>query len=132
MTTQEAGKYALLLDGNQRAFALVRLPADAADIPFQVLEGHAGWAQVVREAMVTRGIQVSNLAAVLVRQGKGSFSDTRSVTILANLLSHFASVPVGEVKESDPWFLKNGLPAQTNPIHIKPGYYAEPNITQAK
>lgn len=127
-----SSKYALLLDGNQRCFALTPLPA-AGELLFESLPERTGsWADSVRSMFARVGLRPAALGVILVRQGKGSFSDTRSVALLANLLSHFAAVPVRNLGEDEPWFLKDGSPVDGTLGEIKPAYYAEPNITQAK
>ncbi len=125
--------YTLLLDGNLREFALVSLPKKGAISFTAIGKDRESLAAAVRQAMAESQVLPSQLVSVQVRQGKGAFSDTRSVALMANLIGHFAGVPVRNLGVGGRWQLTlkaaRSLPQESA---IKPHYYAEPNITSPK
>lgn len=125
--------YTLLLDGNLRQFALISLPKKGAINFTAIGKDRESLAAAVRQAMAESQVSPSQLVSVQVRQGKGAFSDTRSVALMANLIGHYAGVPIRDLGAGGRWQLTlkaaQALPKQGS---IKPHYYAEPNITSPK
>ena len=86
--------YTLLLDGNLREFALVSLPKKAQSASRLSVRTVKAWPLLSARPWPSQ-VLPSQLVSVQVRQGKGAFSDTRSVALMANLIGHLRAYPLG-------------------------------------
>lgn len=133
MPKPSQASFVLLLDGNDRRVALISTTARRISWR-NVDKMRAEMADDVRALVNKSKVTAKDISYIAVAQGKGSFSDSRSVSVIANLYHHLQSIPVYETDSFQDWKEWLASPEKLKRMdgELKPHYYAEPSITKAK
>ena len=129
--------YFLCVDTSHQRFSLVS--AKEKQFDWQAIVGkQERYAERIFAYLSIQGVQAADLAGVVIMQGQGSFSETRSAVVLGNLLAEFSSSPVLSLPTSDAsdvsvWLNAVDLIASgKGKASVTADYYAPPSITKAK
>jgi len=120
----------LIIDTNTKRFALTTEGEDLSW--FYVIqdepENQKDWIAVLKSLLFEKKTSLSRLKKVVVIQGKGGFSDTRSGVVIANTLAFAKETAIVSVSQEEfdngEWVKKSASNNQ-----IAPEYYAPANIS---
>lgn len=126
----------LLINTNNNQIALASGTEQQGGFKWKDIAKEASFALQIKEALKAEDLQLDDIQGIVIMQGEGSYSDTRTGIVFANMLKLLKSVPVVAIKEDE---LSKTMPlgeAIEQLLHeedkyLHAQYSSEPNITKS-